>query len=369
MNIGIDIGSIVVPELTGVGQYTIGLLNELFKVDRENKYVLFYNSAKDISSNLPKFDYNNVVVCATRFPNKLLHSSIALLNKPKIESLINNKIDVFFSPNLHFTSLRPETKHIITIHDLSFKLFPEYFSKKRLLWHHILAPSKQCMKADAIIVPSEHTKHDVLKYFSIEQEKVHVISPAITPQIDNKEDIHSLYNLPEKFILFLGTIEPRKNIISAIEAFEKSGLADEGYEFIIAGGRGWKCTPIFKKIKKTHAVQYIGFVNESHKHALYSSADIFVYPSFYEGFGLPVLESFLAGTPVITSNTSSLPDVASGAAYLINPHNISEISFAMQKLSKDKKLRSIFSENGRKVIQKFSWDIASRKFLEIIKNI
>ena len=369
MNVGIDIRCLTSPHLTGVGQYTKGLLRSLFDIDKENNYYLFYNSHKDVSKFVPTFNNDNVKVCNTKYPNKLLHSSVKIFKKPTVETLIRGELDIFYSPNLHFTSLNPKTKSVLTIHDLSFELFPECFSRKRQVWHSILKPKEQCKRADKIIVPSGNTKRDVMDYYGIDGSAIEVIPPGISIKTNESADVQKKYNIPDNIILYLGTIEPRKNIIGAIEAFNISGLKEKGYKLVIAGSRGWKCNSIFEKIKQTEEVEYIGFVDELDKMELYRLAKIFIYPSLYEGFGLPVLEAMSVGTPTITSNRSSLPEVVCGGAYLVDPYNLGEISRAMIDLVENTGLRNNLSEKGRVVCNRYKWESSSKKFLETLNSI
>ena len=168
--------------------------------------------------------------------------------------------------------------------------------------------------------------------------------------------------------MFLGTVEPRKNILSLIDAFKKfSELSTINYELLIAGARGWKCESIMKAIDETEGVRYIGYVDPEDKSALYELADLFVYPSLYEGFGFPVLEAFVSSTPVVTSNRSSLPEVSDGAAYLVNPYNVSEIQNGMRLILSDHTFQQRLSVMGKERVGEFSWDVAAKKFLEIIR--
>ncbi len=372
MNIGIDIRCLATPHKTGVGQYTQGLLQSLFALDKKNNYYLFYNSFKNVSEYIPNFLQDNVHIVASRFPNKILHSSMVLFQRPRINNIMKKEFDLFFSPNLHFTSFSSNTKHVLTIHDLSFELFPEFFSKKRLLWHKMVRPKQQCQNAHHIIVPSAHTKHDLIDYFDIDSEKISVVQPGMSVQdIDTSDKSQCIqkYNLPEKFILFLGTVEPRKNMLGAIQAFEQSSLRSKGYELIIAGPKGWKCKHIIRRACVAPGIRYVGFVTEEEKQTLYSLASVFVFPSLYEGFGFPVLESMAAGTPVITSHLSSLPEVVGPAAYLVNPYNISEIIQGMELLASDKEVRQTYIEKGLDQAKKFNWNNAAADFFSLLTDV
>lgn len=363
MNIGVDIRCLMDKNRTGVGEYTYNLLNAVFEIDKVNQYYLFYNSNQNVSNSIPKWNENNVHYVYTRWPNKLLNL-LVFLGILKLDNLviekcfkINNlksKIDVWFSPNLNFTNLSKGIKRIQTIHDLSFEILPECFTFKQRLWHKFLNPRCQCQQADVVLVPSENTKRDVLEKYKVKNENLKILKPSLSRNMErvtvNLEQTRQKYNLPDNFILYLGTIEPRKNIDSIVEAFKYSGLKTKNYELIVAGSLGWKYKGIIKKISSTLGVRYIGYVNDEEKLALYSLSKLFVYPSFYEGFGIPILEAMASGVPVITSNRSSMSEVGQGAVWYVNPSNISELSDSMKTIILDDNLRSKIIENQKKVV-------------------
>lgn len=379
LKIGVDIRCLMSPNRTGVGEHAFELLNAIFKIDKQNQYFLFYNSYKDVTAHVPLWpQQNNIHYVATKWPNKLLNIAIKFLSWPKLDKLIsrNGHLDYIFSPNLNFTALSKNIKQILTVHDLSFKFFPQFFSIKQRLWHLGINPKKQCRRADTIIAQSENTKRDIVDYYQIPPEKIKVIYPGISPVFADtsadKEKIKQKYNLPNHFILFLGTIEPRKNIIGLIEAFEKCYPSlPTSYSLILAGAPSWNDVEIHERASTSplkDKIKFIGYVDSNEKTALYSLAVLFVYPSFYEGFGFPVLEAMTCGTPVITSNRSSLPEITNQAAYLINPNRPAEIADAIIKMIKDEKLRERFKILGLVQAKKFSWESAAKQWLELITN-
>jgi glycosyltransferase involved in cell wall biosynthesis len=382
MNIGVDTRCLMNKERTGVAEYTFELINALFEIDKENQYLLFYNSSEDVAKNVELWKQENVHYVGTRWPNKVFNTAQVLLGWPKLDKLVEGRgkgeggkrtIDIWFSPNLNFSSVSSKTKLILTIHDLSFEILPECFSAKRRLWHRVINPKKQCQRADLILVPSENTARDVEGIYGINSKKIRVVEPGLCTNFKkleingNNVEIRNKYNLPEKFILFLGTVEPRKNILGIIEGFKNSELLAIGYELVIAGAQGWKSGPIMEKINNTPGVKYIGYVNEEEKRALYELADLFVYPSLYEGFGFPVLEAMASGTPVIASNRSSLPEVVGDAAVMVNPYNTAELSRAMEQVLKDNAWRDILIKRGKERVNVFGWQRTAREFLNLLK--
>ncbi len=380
MNIGVDIRCLMDKERTGVGEYTYELLNAVFKNTDKHQFFLFYNSNKDVSNNLPEWNQENVHFVGTKYPNKILNL-LLWLKMVKLDGIIISKfqnfkilkLDIWFSPNLNFTNLSKKVKHIQTVHDLSFEFLPECFTGKQRLWHWFLNPRKQCQKANIILAPSESTRQDVVNKYGIVDNKIQVLRPGLSSDInyqvaDNKSgEVREKYNLPEKYILYLGTLEPRKNIESIIQAYKMNyELGIKNYELVIVGSKGWKNKELLGLIENTPGVKYIGYVAKEDKQILYSLSSLFVFPSLYEGFGLPVLEAMSQGVPVITSNRTSLPEMAEHSAYLVNPYNIADIAEAMKEILENEELSKLFSERGKKQAEKFNWGKTAEEFLNLL---
>ncbi|OGH93607.1 MAG: hypothetical protein A2538_03930 [Candidatus Magasanikbacteria bacterium RIFOXYD2_FULL_41_14] len=382
MNIGIDSRALLGPTKTGVGEYAIELIKAILAADSVNRYFIFSNAHASTPTN-QIFTQKNVTLTDFHYPNKFFNLAIATTNHPRLDNLITKKyhepIDCWFSPHLNFTSLSPQTPHILTVHDLSFKLFPEFFTLRQRLWHWAVKPRAQTKRAIHIIVPSANTKNDLIERYHLPPEKISIINPGHGSAFDDQnnfsvEKIHKLknkYELPDEFILFLGSIEPRKNITGLIKAFEIVSQTLPNLWLIIAGAGGWKnqtiyeratCSPVAKKIK------FIGWVKDEEKPALYRIASLFVYPSLYEGFGFPVLEAMSVGTATITSNRSSLPEVAGGGALLVNPINSADIAEKIILLQKNPELKNRLKKAGQIQAQKFSWDNSAKQWLKIIER-
>jgi glycosyltransferase involved in cell wall biosynthesis len=379
MNIAIDIRCLMNPNYSGVSQYTYNLLDNIFKIDKQDQYKLFYNSSQDISKNLPKFDYPNVEFYGFKYPNKLLNSAFLLLNYPEIEKMIKGT-DLFFIPNLNFCALTEKTPKTLTIHDLSFERYPDFFSHKQRLWHRLLNPQKLAEQSRKIIADSLSTKNDLIDLYNLAPEKIKIIYPGINHEIYKPlekslpkfREIKEKYNLPEKFILYLGTVEPRKNIEGIIEAFnlaktQNPNLAD--LHLVIAGGTGWKTKRIFKTASNSPffaQIHFIGYLSESHKRYLYNLAELFIFPSFYEGFGLPVIEAQACGIPVIAGLNSSFPEVLENSAILAKPDNITEISQAINQILTIPELKQSLIQKGLINSQRFSWQTCAEETLKYL---
>ncbi|HEX7586602.1 MAG TPA: glycosyltransferase family 1 protein [Patescibacteria group bacterium] len=388
MRIGIDVSCLGEGRRTGVEEYTLNLLQNIFKLDRKNEYILFLNSWKSSRADFSWLaDYPNVKLKKFHFPNKLLNFLFWYFAWPKMDKMIGGA-DLFFMPNIMFGSVSEKTKLLVTIHDLSFERYPESFSLKRRLWHIFINPKKICSKASGIIVVSESTKNDLLKIYKVDPNKIKVIYSGVSDRFrvisrndENLIRVKKKYHLPYKFILYLGTIEPRKNIIGVLRAyhqFRKSASADASqkelldYRLVIAGSKGWLSRKIFSEIEKSEfqdSILLVNFVEDTDKEYVFNLASLFVYPSFFEGFGFPVLEAMSCGVPTIASNSSSLPEIAGEAAVLIDPDKPQEIASAMKEILTNGELRSKLIERGLVRSKEFSWQKSAREFLKIIKNL
>lgn len=378
MNIGIDIRPLLTKYQTGVGEFTRQLLTALFKLDKTNHYFLFYNVV-NAKNNPLQFTGENIFEIKTNYPNKLLNLSLALFDRPRINQLIIkkskqkiNSLDFYFSPNFNFTSISKPAKHILLAHDLSFEHFPEFYTAKQRLWHAMLQPKKQCQQAHLILTPSQSTKNDIIATYKLPAEKIKVLSPGVKPlnqtELPNQQQIvKQKYQLSDNFILYLGAIEPRKNITSIIAAYEKiAPQLPTKYQLIIAGPPGWKNNEIYSRANASSLkdkIKFLGFIKPEEKQALISLASLFVFPSFYEGFGFPILEAMQCGVPVIASNRASLPEVAQSAAWLVNPNNPADIANGIKNILLNSAIKNRLVQSGIQRAQQFTWEKTAQEFL------
>lgn len=365
--ITIDIRPLQDHERSGVGYYTAHIMNGLI-ARAQQRYALFGNAAHIADVDTP-FGLSTEKRFF-RIPNKILNALWACPHYPPIENLIP-ETELTYLPNLNFfASNKP---YIVTVHDLSFAHFPEFFSPKQRLWHMAVRPKKLLRRATHIVAVSEHTKNDIIETYHIEATRITVVYPATDetffPQsLDVIAAMREKYHLPEKYILFLGTIEPRKNISGLIDAYEKSHT---NTDLVIAGGKAWQSNKIFDRIamsSKQTSIHLLGYVEEYDRPALYSGARSFVYPSFYEGFGMPVLEAMACGTPVIASHTSSLGEVVGNAGLLINPHRSDELATALHVLTSDHSLHQKLSTQSLVQAKKFSWEKSAETLEKLFKK-
>jgi len=400
MNIGIDIRILAKGTRTGVENYTVNLLSHLLNKDKSSKYKLFCNGFRKPKLDYPWLKSSNVRVKTLRIPNRILDLFLRFLKIPKIDKLVGGA-DIFLSPHFLLTPVEKNTRTIVVFHDLSFVRFPEFFSWPKLLWHKFIYPENQAKRADLIVAVSQSTKNDLMNLYNISSEKIKVIHPAVSKEFrpikkDSPEisRVKQKYNLPDKFILYFGTIEPRKNVLGLIEAFEriksrKNGVSLDvrwkGFEgmvrkekkepldydalkLVLAGNKGWLYEEVFDKIEKSsfkNDIIFTGFIQEEDKPCLYNLADVFVYPSFFEGFGFPPLEAMACGVPVAVSDNSSLSEVAGDAAVMFDAQNIDEIAFAIREILEKEELRKFLAKKGRERAKLFDWNKTAEEFLKL----
>lgn len=265
-------------------------------------------------------------------------------------------------------------KNVITICDVTPLLFPGAHGRMNV-WHHRFALPAILKRADRIITISECSKRDIVRVYGIPEEKVRVTLLAADERyrVDSEgAPGESLAKLPRPYILNVGTLEPRKNLDGLIKAFATAKKMGIPHKLVIAGANGWgesRIAPLLKELDVEASVVFTGFVEEEDLPHLYRRADFFVYPSLYEGFGLPVLEAMACGTPVITSNLSSIPEVAGDAAILVDPKSEAELSSAILKLAGDTSLRLIMRERGLSQSRLFSWERTVRETMTIYDEI
>ncbi|MBI3255584.1 MAG: glycosyltransferase family 4 protein [Candidatus Andersenbacteria bacterium] len=368
MRIAIDVRCLMEGRLSGVEQYAVQIIRGMLRVAPRHEYVLFYNSAKEVI--LPDF-YGDVEIKGSQYPNKAFNALQWAVSSPKWDTVVG--ADVFFAPNLGLLPLKAETPLVVVAHDLAFERFPEFLDMRRRTWHTMMNPRSLMKRADQVIAVSEHTKQDLLDLYGLPEGRVSVVHSGVQnhrlPDAKQVARVRAKYHLPEKFLLYVGAHEPRKNIPGLIRAYQAI-RSQVGHDLVIAGEKGWQAGAL-KKVMATPAqrerIHMMGFVEEEDKAALYTAADLFVYPSFYEGFGFPPLEALMAGTPVITSFNSALPEVVGQWATLVDPHNPAELAGVMKELLHD--LPEVTEGMRREIAETYSWDEAALKTLEVLQAV
>lgn len=373
MRIGIDI-SLIAPPRTGIGNYTYYLVKNLLEINKKNHYILFSN---------------RVIPCDI-FDKDLKNNEFKIIKLiPKIRPFLwylvylpfyikRHKIDIFLSTNFFTPVINWKTKVLTAIHDLTAQKYPQTHKWQARLMHKLFLQSS-LKKSNLIISDSESTKMDIIDLFNIPSEKIRVIYPAISEIFKKIEDLNLLksvkakYSLPDRYILFVGTLEPRKNLALLLKAFaELKKTQSIGHKLVIVGRKGWLYSDIFDIIRKEQLLEEIiltGYVEEIDLPAIYSMAEVLVYPSIYEGFGLPPLEAMACGCPVIASNTSSLPEVVGDAGILINPYDVEALKQAILSVIRDDALRNLLRDRGLERAKMFSWEKTAKEVLKCFYEI
>ncbi len=380
MKIGVDIRTLMDEHYSGVSEYTANLLSALLHEDQSGEYSLFYNSFRDLSARFPNWPEKNYRIIGCHWPNKVFNYLLQkTLGYPKLDRVLGRP-DIFWLPHFNFARLLPATKLVVTVHDLSFLRYPHFFSGRKNLWHRALGVKSILRRADRIVAVSENTKNDIVELTGVPAEKVKVIysgNNLVAREVSDEEAKEFLEpkGLNGRFILYLGTIEPRKNLIGLIRAFNELRSRDRKYDglrLVLAGGRGWKSRAIYQEKEKSpysSDIIFLGYISKKEKEILYSKASVFLYPSFYEGFGFPPLEAMSYSLPVVCSNVSSLPEVVGGAAIMVNPAVPEEIATAASLILDNPELREKLIAAGREQAKKFSWQETARGYLALFREL
>lgn len=350
----------------GIGNYIVNLVNGLQNLDKNNRYLIFVaEKNKDMFEKAENFRFRKIGFFSGNRILRIVWEQIILPF-----TLLINKVDVLHSPGF-VSPIFKTTKQILTIHDMTFFTHPQFHLKSKIRYFQKMIPVS-AKKADMLVVDSENTKQDIINILKINPEKIKTVylGTNFKKQTKAKEWITQKYGIIAPFILFAGMLEPRKNIPNLIRAF--AGLAPEiSHSLVIVGKNGWVFEEIFELVERLNLKERIiftGYIPDDDLQYFYSAADCFVYPSYYEGFGIPVIEAMACGCPVITSNNSSLKEIAGDAALLINnPDNASEIAKKIKKIILNKRLRETLNQKGLKKIKEFSWKKTAEKTLEAYK--
>ncbi|MDP3985225.1 MAG: glycosyltransferase family 1 protein [bacterium] len=398
MRIGIDCRTILNPgfgEQAGVGHYTYFLVRHLLRLDQANEYVLFFDDAvSDTAIGELVAGRPNTII--RRFPFHAYRRFLpfAYAHMMAASFIARERCDVFHAPG-GLLPYQYKGASLITVHDLAILMHPEWFPEnvlERYASTRILLP-RAIRQASRIIVPSVATRSDLIKFFPDTERKAVVIplgveAPEAVSFGDGKialeeematADIRAKFRLGPRYLLYVGTIEPRKNIAALIRAFRHLRESDDVFHNVtlaIAGAKGWKYADVEKEIAAANQefspakpVRFFGYVSHGDKWLLLKHAEAFVFPSRYEGFGLPVLEAMSVGTPVITSNRSSLPEVVGEAGILVNPDHDEEIREAMKQMLEDDALRKRLGAQGEIRAKEFTWIKTAEYTLEAYKTV
>jgi glycosyltransferase involved in cell wall biosynthesis len=383
MKIGLDIGPLT-RQRSGVGNYCYHLLGALLDLGEELQVKGLAACARrlDIEVFRDQFTFTRLPI-----PTRVMYGIWSALGRPTADSLLGG-VDVYHATN-YFLPPTWRAKRVLTIHDVSFRKCPEYCSPK------IVGPFSSkvagfAREADAVIADSESTRKDIIELLEVPGERVHAVHLAAAerykpvPLDKARRDVWEAFGIQGPYVLFVGTIEIRKNIAGLVEAFDRI-KAEVPHRLVLAGSLGWNIEPnlsarlVAARERNTHqesgqsrgpdSLVYLEYVPTIHLPALYSAADAFVFPSFYEGFGLPVLEAMACGCPVITANNSSLPEVGGDAAEYCDANEIDSIANVMRNVLNNRTLREQMSRRGLEQAARFSWRATAEQTLGVYRSV
>ncbi|MBC7236430.1 MAG: glycosyltransferase family 4 protein [Chloroflexi bacterium] len=366
MRIGID-ARLTHYRPAGISRYTLQLIEALARIEAEDEFVIL----QSYKAKKPILDSPNFITRRLLTPS---HHRLEQLTLPLEISLL--RLDVLHSPDF-IPPFRRNCRSVITIHDLVFILYPHFLSKDAARYYGQI--DQAVRHTDAIIAVSEATKRDIIRLVGVPERKITVIYEAASPIFrpiktpDIRQRVRDRFGIHGDFLLFVSTIEPRKNVPTLLKAMRR--LLDDydpDVKLVLAGEKGWLYDEVFRlvgELKLEEDVIFLGRVSTEELLWLYNAAQALVAPSIYEGFGLPPLEAMACGTPVIVSNVSSLPEVVADAGLLVDPYNVEEIAVAMWRILTDQELRQTLIEKGLKRSAFFSWDKAAEKTLELYHSL
>ncbi|MGH2740459.1 MAG: glycosyltransferase family 4 protein [Actinomycetota bacterium] len=379
MRVAIDVRPAVSAGMTGIGFYTRYLLELLPEVDPAATYVAWYLNAKAILKPIHRRRFfSNIaglVERATPFPARLFERLSERFELPRVEWF--TRFDVLFAPNF----LPPPTKTrrlVLTIHDLAFRKFPETAPAATLRWLGRL--DRALEQAAEIIAVSEHTKADLCELYPVEPDRVTVIPHGVDTNVfhpplpEEVERVRRTLEIEGPYLVFLGGIEPRKNLPALVRAFAKLPARFQ-HTLVIAGASvPWnpegvdQLRPVVEELRREarQRIVFAGYLSDENKVALLGGARALVFPSRYEGFGLPVLEAMACGTPVLTSNVSALPEVAGDAAVLVDPTDEDSIAWGIQLILGNEEHRERLRQQGFRRAAQFDWRETARRTAAVL---
>jgi glycosyltransferase involved in cell wall biosynthesis len=375
VRIVIDARPALDPRRTGVGRYTRQLIRHLPFADPSSEIVAWYLHAKGLFRHHRFFDDGaaNLTERASRFPARVFEPVASRVGMPKVEWL-TGPFDAVIGTNF----LPPATASegaVLVVHDLAFERFPETAPQIDARWRRRF--DRWLKRCSAVIVPSASTRDDLMSMHRVPEARVHVvhhgIEPFSTPKAEKIMKTKRRFHIDGPYVFFLGGIEPRKNLHALVEAFSRVATDDAG--LVIAGGPVRWIPQAEVRLREMVAelpegvrrrIVFTGYVADEHANALMAGAEVLAYPSLYEGFGFPVLEAMSAGVPVLTSDASSLLEVAGDAAVLVDPHDTEAITDGLRRLLRDEELRARLRAAGLERVRAFTWPETARRTAEVL---
>ncbi len=359
-------------ERAGLGRYAASLAQAL--LDLGQPLTAFINDPRESHLRPPLSD---LPTRTANLPRKLwrLRAAASYFGAPSMDRAFNG-VSLFHATE-HLLPHLARARSVFTLHDTAYLLFPQYHLLQNRLYLTRMMP-RFLRRADAVICVSEATRRDALRFYKLNPAKVRVIPEGVEPRfspISNPSILHSVrerYHLPLRFILFVGTIEPRKNLVTLLAALAATQDEMSDLRLVIAGGKGWLYQSFFERVRALgleDRVIFTGYVPDEDLPALINCAEVFAFPSVFEGFGLPPLEAMACGVPVLCSNASSLPEVVGEAGLLLPPTDVRAWAEALRRVLTDDALRADLRQRGLARAAQFTWETAARRTVEVYEGV
>ncbi|MCA0453058.1 MAG: glycosyltransferase family 4 protein [Chloroflexi bacterium] len=359
----------------GIGRYVRELVSALAKVDQDTNYSLF---VAGVNGDLPPQAGRNFVWKPTHITPKWFARIWHRARVPIPVQWFVGSVDLFHATDFVLPPTSPAIPTVLTVHDLSYVHVPESASPALKKYLDVVVP-RSIQHSTFILADSEATRNDIVSLYGTSPEKVCVLLSGVSSVFKQINDTdlsmttRRKYNLDDfQFIFTVGTVQPRKNYTRLIEALGILHSHGIKIHLVISGGKGWLDNPIYETIAQRHMEEYvhfIGFADDADLPVLYNMAACLAFPSLYEGFGLPILEAMACGAPVVTSNVSSLPEVAGDAGLLVDPYDVDALANALQSLIQDEPLRQQLIEKGLERVKEFTWEKSARQLLGIYQTL
>src|SRR5439155_12810142 len=375
MRIAIDYTA-AIRQRAGIGNYVRKLVDAMLEQDASNQYTLLTSGRPTRERPFPTAD--NVRGRSIFIPDRYLNIIWYRWRLPLYATYFSGQVDIYHGPDFALPPIGKTLRKVVTVHDLAFLEHPEYAVPSLAAYLRKVVP-EAVKAADVVATVSHEVSRTLIKHFQTPPEKLVVIPPGVGKSFHRITDPIILDATRHKFalktplVLAVGTLEPRKNHIGLIKAFYQAQKTKNGPAMLaIAGGQGWlyeETMRVVDELKLAKKVRFLGRVSDLELITLYSMADLFAFPSFFEGFGIPPLEAMACGTPVITSNLSSLPEFAGDAAILVDPYDTHAIADAITRVLDDEQLREELRQKGYLQAQRYTWSRSAGKMLSVYQKL
>lgn len=366
-------------EAAGIGNYVRSLVDAMLALDSTNQYTLLTSGRPPRERPFPSAD--NVRGRSLVIPDRYVNILWYRWRLPISATFFTGQADIYHGPDFVLPPLNGKLRKVVTVHDLAFLEHPEY-AVPGLADYLKKVVTEAVAAADLVAAVSSETRRTLIEHFATPPEKIALVPNGIRPYLRRVSDpllldaVRHKYGLRSPLVLGVGTLEPRKNHLGLIKAFHKAASsankAARPAMLAIAGGTGWlydETRQVVADLKLEKKVRFLGRVSDLELMLLYSLADVFVFPSFYEGFGVPPMEAMACGAPVVTSNTSSLPEVVGDAALLVDPRDTGAIAQAMLRVIGSPQLQEELRQKGYERARGFTWEHSARKMLSLYTQV